>query len=111
MSDEQLGAGDRWGDPISDERKEELGQLLAKQKTWSATLEAEREGRASPFHSVPLTGADVAWLAELSGRDEDGFAPNLHIEGVDLGSAHLETLYVNPSRDGTCQPRFSWASS
>jgi hypothetical protein len=88
MGDEQqehTGAGDRWGDPISDARKEELRRLFKQQKTWSAISEAERGEQASHFHGVHLTGADVAWLAEQSGRNAWGLVLNLH----------LETLYVN----------------
>jgi MoaA/NifB/PqqE/SkfB family radical SAM enzyme len=57
---EQTGAGDRWGDPISDERKEELRTLFEQQQTWSATPEAERRWQASHFQGVRLTGAEVA---------------------------------------------------
>ena len=41
-------------------------------------------------HGVRLTGADAWWLAERSGPDEFGQFDNLHLEGANLGAAHLE---------------------
>src|SRR5260370_23816307 len=95
MGDEQqehTGAGDRWGDPISDERIEELGKRFEQQQTWSATPKAESEWLTSYFRGVQLTGADVAWLAERSGRDALGLGrvSNLHLDGAVLRGAHLE---------------------
>jgi uncharacterized protein YjbI with pentapeptide repeats len=39
---------------------------------------------------VLLTGADLAWLAEQSGRDQNGHVPNLHLERAYLRGKHLE---------------------
>ena len=77
--------GERWGDPISAERQAELQGYLDR---WEA--ETDHGTRKGPFDGVRLsdlrlTGADVSWLAEQSGRDQYGQVPNLH----------LETLYVN----------------
>ena len=79
--------GKRWGDPISEERQAELQGYFDR---WAA--ETDHGERKGPFDAqqgtalgVRLTGADVSWLAEQSGRDEYGRVPNLH----------LETLYVN----------------
>jgi hypothetical protein len=74
-----------WGQPIEDDRKRELQGML---DAWNAPG-ADHGDRRSPFDGVKLTGADVGWLAEQSGRDEVGRAPNLHLEGADLLGAHL----------------------
>jgi hypothetical protein len=42
---------------------------------------------------VPLTGADVFWLAEQV-RDEPSKVPDLHLEGAGLGGAHLEGAWL-----------------
>src|ERR1044071_1285219 len=87
MSDEQQtqttsacphpeAVGTRWGDPISEERQAELQGYLDR---WEAeTDHGERKGpfdlgasRTGIPHGVPLTGADVSWLAE-SGRNAFG---------------------------------------
>src|SRR5260221_11372319 len=52
--------GDRWGDPISEERQAELQDYLDR---WQAETEAEHGERKGPFAGVPLTGADVFYLA------------------------------------------------
>jgi hypothetical protein len=84
--------GKRWGDPISAERQAELQGYLDR---WAA--ETDHGERKGPFDAqqgtalgVRLTGADVSWLAEQSGRDEYGRVPNLHLEGAHLGDEHLE---------------------
>ena len=46
---------------------------------------------ASPFAGMRLTGADVAWLADLDRNPKNRTAPNLHLEGADLRLAHLES--------------------
>jgi uncharacterized protein YjbI with pentapeptide repeats len=77
----------KWGDPISTERQVELQEYLDR---WQAeTDHGEREG---PFHGVGmrLTGADVSWLAEQSGRNENRYASNLGLQRADLRKAHLE---------------------
>lgn len=84
--------GEKWGDPISDERQAELRALFERQQVWVAQPEATRG--ESVFKGVELTGADVSWLAGHSGRitldiiHED--APDLHLESGDLVEAHLE---------------------
>jgi uncharacterized protein YjbI with pentapeptide repeats len=86
--------GTRWGDPISEERQAELQGYLDR---WEAeTDHGERKGsfdlgasRTGIPHGVPLTGADVSWLAE-SGRNAFGSVYNLRLEGADLYKAHLE---------------------
>lgn len=55
---EQKAVGDAWGDDISEERKAVLEQRL---QAWQA--EADHGERKGPFDGVPLTGADVFWLA------------------------------------------------
>ncbi|HEY7832597.1 MAG TPA: pentapeptide repeat-containing protein [Ktedonobacterales bacterium] len=89
---------DAYGQPISAERQAELRVLFERQHEWAAQPEAER-GR-SIFQYVRLSGADISWLAEQSGRDQHNDVPNLHLEkaiismahleGADLGGAHLE---------------------
>jgi uncharacterized protein YjbI with pentapeptide repeats len=81
----------RWGDPIPPERQAELQSYLDR---WQA--ETDHGQRKGPFDGGPaergmtLTGADVSWLAERSGRDKFGQVPNLHLEGANLEKAHLE---------------------
>jgi hypothetical protein len=93
--------GKRWGDPISEERQAELQSYLDR---WEAeTDHGERKGPfdlrsgrqrvPSPFDlgpGVPLTGADVSWLAERSRRNSFREVPNLHLEGTNFRGAHLE---------------------
>lgn len=80
--------GVRWGDPISIVRKGELAAML---EAWDASGSVDRLQK-SPFDSVQLTGAEVAWLAEQSaqGRRVDEMGDNFHLEGADLRDAHLE---------------------
>src|SRR5258706_707346 len=102
MSDEQSGseqsaqpespAGDHWGDPIRQERQAELKTLAARQREWAAQPEAARG--ESAFKNVPLTEAEVSWLAEDSGPDSLGFVPNLHLEQASLSAADLEGAYL-----------------
>src|SRR5579859_1845826 len=77
--------GDRWGDPISDERRRELQDML---DAWNAP-EADHGERKGPFDGTSLSGADVSWLAEQSGRHWSGAVPNLHLEGALLSQEHL----------------------
>lgn len=72
-------------EPISSERQAELQSYLDR---WQA--EIDHGNRAGPYDGVRLTGADVEWLAEQSGRDESGFVENLHLEGANLREADLE---------------------
>jgi hypothetical protein len=87
--------GRRWGDPISEERQVELQGYLDR---WQA--ETDHGQRKGPFDSGPgkpselLTGADVGWLAEQSGREDFGWLPNLHLEGANLRGAHLEGAHL-----------------
>jgi uncharacterized protein YjbI with pentapeptide repeats len=76
----------RWGEPITPERQAELQGLL---DTWTAP-ETDHGDRHGPFAGVALTGADVCWLAQKSGRDTVGQVPHLHLERADLSLAHLE---------------------
>lgn len=76
----------RWGDPISEERQAELQRVL---DAWDAPG-ADHGDQKGPFDGVSLTGAEVCWLAERSGRDLFGEVPNLHLEGATLTGAHLE---------------------
>jgi hypothetical protein len=76
------------GDPINDVRKAELQSYLGR---WTAETDHRRPYDKQPGKQsgVPLTGADVFWLAEQV-RDADGLVPNLHLEGAFLDEAHLE---------------------
>ena len=74
-----------WGQPISEKQQARLQHML---DAWQA--QTDHGDRKGPFDEVPLTGADVSWLAERSGRDAYGRVPNLHLEGANLGEAHLE---------------------
>jgi hypothetical protein len=89
---------DAWGQPIRPERQAKLQGYLDR---WQE--ETDHGERKGPFdrepgavYGVRLSGADVSWLAELSGRDEYRRLPNLHLEHADLRAAHLETLYCQP---------------
>jgi hypothetical protein len=103
---------DWWGDRISEERQAALDALAEQQRTWAEQPEATRGD--SPLKGVHFTGAEVFWLAKrvLAGPNGDAAALTaaetrlrahdfpevlsaLHLEGVNLGRAHLETLYVN----------------
>jgi hypothetical protein len=83
--------GKRWGDPISDKREAELQGIL---NAWKAPR-ADHGDKKGPFagaggpSGVPLTGADVFWLAERV-REEGGHVPDLHLEEAWLVEAHLE---------------------
>jgi hypothetical protein len=87
MSDEQ--PQDKWGDPVSKERQQELLGML---EAWDAPG-TDRRARKGPFDrresDLRLTGADVSWLAEQV-RTAEGSVPDLHLEGADLSEAHLE---------------------
>jgi uncharacterized protein YjbI with pentapeptide repeats len=97
MSKQQGQAGpekpaDAWGQPISEKRQVELQGYLDR---WAA--ETDHGKRKGPFdkqpgedYGVPLTGADVFWLVEQSGRDIVGSVSNLHLEGADPWEARLE---------------------
>jgi hypothetical protein len=58
---------DKWGDSISPDRQAELQGYLDR---WQA--ETGHGKGSEPFAGVRLTGADVFWLAEQSGHNEDG---------------------------------------
>jgi hypothetical protein len=93
MGDDQAPAGepklgDAWGDAISEERQAELQALSDKQREWAAQPETTRG--ESVFTKVALSGADVFWLADQSGRDAVGQVPNLHLEGAALFGAQLQ---------------------
>jgi uncharacterized protein YjbI with pentapeptide repeats len=84
---------DAYGQPISAERQAELQGYLDR---WE-TEHGERRGPFDGGHGkegVRLSGADVSWLAEHSGRDTYIKVPNLHLEGADLNEAHLEGAYL-----------------
>lgn len=87
MSEPQPYERPKWGDEISDERKAELQQYL---QTWEQ--ETDHGERRGPFDGIKLTGEDVFWLAELSGREYylvSSAVPNLHLDGADLSYATL----------------------
>jgi hypothetical protein len=88
MTDEQ-----RWGEPITPERQAELQGML---DAWNAPG-ADHDQRQSPFDGVHLTGAEVSWLAEQSGRTDYGRVPNLHLEGALLSEAHLAPTSAMPT--------------
>jgi hypothetical protein len=75
---------DAYGQPISDERQRLLQQRL---DAWATEASHDLLG---PFDSVALTGADVSWLAEQSGRAAIGGASNLLLQGARLQNADLE---------------------
>jgi hypothetical protein len=82
--------GKRWGDPISEERQAELRGYLDR---WVAETDHGAQRGAfdrRTLYGVTLTGADVSWLAEQSGRDVNGAVQNLHLEWARLEEAHLE---------------------
>ena len=72
------------GDQISADRQAELQRYIDR---WQA--DAEHGERRGPFDRVALTGADVYWIAEQSGRDEQRYVPNLHLAGAHLTDADL----------------------
>jgi len=76
--------GRRWGDPINVARKAQLQVYLDRWET-----EADHGERKGPFHDVDLTGADAYWLARMTGAG-DGVLVSPHLEGANLGLAHLE---------------------
>ena len=97
----------KWGDSISEERQVELDTLAELQRTWAEQPEATRG--VGPLQDIPLTGADVFWLAKRALADPEGDAdelavaerrlrlPNiyfvrstLHLERADLGGAYLQ---------------------
>ncbi len=118
MADEdEQASGDAWGDDISEERKAYLEQRL---QAWEQ--EANHGKRKGPFDDgpdeigVPLTGADVFWLAArtaMASGDETAithakailndkrFRPavtELHLEGAVLHGAHLEGAALSEAR-------------
>jgi uncharacterized protein YjbI with pentapeptide repeats len=90
-----------YGQPISAERQAELQAIL---DAWNAP-DADHGERRGPFDATGksfeeaprprLTGADVGWLADQSGRDVLGYVPNLHLEGAALSAAHLEGAHLD----------------
>lgn len=110
---------DKWGDPISSERQDELRQML---QQWEQ--ETDHGDRMGPFHGKHLTGADVFWLAVqiltnaegdvakaeemLSPEAEARPIPDLsalhlekanlfaaHMKGANLSHAHLEQVNLD----------------
>jgi len=92
---EKQAPSDAWGQPISEERQVELQGYLVR---WQA--EKNHGVGKGPFDQVPLTGADVYWLAEQSGRDELGTVSNLHLEGASLRGAQLEDAILSEAHLG-----------
>lgn len=108
----ELPTGIAWGDPISDERLAELKGMFERQKEWLA--QPNRSIEQSVFYQVPLTGADVFWLAVLALAEQKrgdldkavqllrnhteskpfGLA-NLHLEGASLTTANLEAACLS----------------
>jgi hypothetical protein len=76
----------KWGDPISAQLQAELQGIL---DAWNAPG-ADHGYRKGPFYTVPLTGADVYWLAER--ERQPSMVACLRDPLLDL---HLETFYVN----------------
>ena len=95
---------DWWGDPISKDRQVKLDALAERQRTW-AEQPAETRGE-SPVKGVPLTGAEVFWLAKRALAGPEGNADALAAAEtrlrsrdlrelsppLDLPALHLETL-------------------
>jgi Pentapeptide repeats (8 copies) len=81
--------GQRWGDPISEQRQAELQGYLDR---WAA--ETDHGERRGPFDEAQLTGAEVFWLAGRV-RTAYGSVPELRLEGADLRNAHLEGAILN----------------
>ena len=87
-------ARDRWGDPISDDRKKWLQARVDQQREWAAQPEAS-QGSGS-FKWVHLTGADVFWLAkQVRANSRPERVPNLHLEGARLSGTYLEGADLN----------------
>jgi uncharacterized protein YjbI with pentapeptide repeats len=110
MSEQQTGTGEKWGDPISEERQAELQGYLDR---WEVEIDhGERKG---PFDTEPgksgvwLTGADVSWLAEQVANLhvegdildwppltlEEATLSDAHLEGATLDNAHLKDASLN----------------
>jgi hypothetical protein len=89
MSEQQATIGARWGGSITAERQAELQVYLDR---WSA--ETHHGTHQGPFDGIPLTGADVFWLAVGSVRDQHGTGPNLHLEGANLEGANLRAAHL-----------------
>jgi uncharacterized protein YjbI with pentapeptide repeats len=111
---------DRWGDPISEERQAELKDLADRQRAWvSSGPDYAGDLDGSVFNGIPLSGADVFWLAAyaLAGSEGDGdlvaaaarlrkgpgvisgfTVPHLEradLRRVDFREAHLEGAFLN----------------
>ncbi len=90
----------KWGDPISEERQAELQGFL---DAWNAPG-ADHGERKGPFdrtrlsdeeqRRLPLTAAEVFWLAERVRPYELGPLLDLHLEGAYLFGASLEGAYL-----------------
>jgi len=83
---------DGYGQPISDERQRLLQQRL---DAWATDASHDLSG---PFDSTALTGADVSWLVEWSGRATEGGASPLQLQGARLQGAHLERADLRDAR-------------
>jgi uncharacterized protein YjbI with pentapeptide repeats len=83
--------GQRWGDPISEERQAELQGYLDR---WDA--ETDPRDSRGPFDGVSINGADAYWLARrsMSKRGADTVVTDLHLEGANLSGAHMEGAAV-----------------
>lgn len=102
-----------WGDPldsIPSVRQDELRALAGRQREWAA--QDTPDLKQSVFNDVRLTGAEIFFLAayalagpESTGDDIEQAAAGLRDPhnplDLDLSTLHLETLYVNPSRNST----------
>jgi Pentapeptide repeats (8 copies) len=86
-------AADAYGQPLSPQREQELQDLL---DAWNAP-DADHGERRGPFDGVPLTGAEVSWLAERV-RNDFGFVPDLHLEGAALTRVQLQGANLRGAR-------------
>src|SRR5262249_21669716 len=82
----------RWGESISAERQREL---LAKLRQWKDTAHSGQQG---PFDGFQLTGADVYWLSIDAAPRDEGFGPDLMLQGANLSDARLEGAALSEAR-------------
>jgi uncharacterized protein YjbI with pentapeptide repeats len=93
MSEQQSTPPDpiAWRHRISEERQTELQAIL---EAWNAPG-ADHDNCDGPFDGLKLTGADLRWLANQTGYDGLGHAPNLHLESAHLNGAQLERAHLS----------------